>query len=166
MPNTAEAVSVCEPFELVGDDQAEAAETIPPWTEEEVVHLHWRLLSDIKTLDRPGRSLEDKIDILRWVFADGPLEARPFSFVSCIRVVGCSPLSPLEYMGRIDAEEVRAWIQRRLRRWFDDAFSSYPAWVREAILQNPQWVARSLDKNPQWLNQQICSRQQDGDLFA
>ncbi|MQA40638.1 hypothetical protein [Rugamonas aquatica] len=166
MPKNPETASGCEPFELVGDDQAEAAETIPPWTEEEVVHLHWRLLSEVKALDRPGRSLEDKIDILRWVFADGALEARPFSFVSCIRVVGSSPLSPLEYMGRVDADEVRCWIQQRLRRWFDEAFSVYPSWVREAIVLNPQWVARSLDKNPQWLNQQISSRQQHGDLFA
>ena len=43
----------------------------------------------------PATPLEEKFDTLRWVFSEREKDGLPFSFVSCLRVVGCSPLSPI-----------------------------------------------------------------------
>jgi hypothetical protein len=77
------------------------------------VLLHWRLLKEIGRLADPETPLEEKFDTLRWVFTERDKDRRPFSFVSCLRVVGCSPLSPLPYCGLVDAEEVRDVIRSR-----------------------------------------------------
>jgi hypothetical protein len=77
--------------------------------------LHWRLLQEIRHLADPATPLEEKLDTLRWVFTEREKDGLPFSFVNCLRVVGCSPLSPIPYCGLVDAEEVRDRIRNGLK---------------------------------------------------
>lgn len=147
--------------DLLADDAAPV-----DWSEEDVVFLHWRLLQEISRLAEPGTPLEEKFDTLRWIFTEREKDERPFSFVNCLRVVGCSPLSPIAYCGRMDAEELRDQIRRRANAWIGETVNRYPDWVREAIATNPAWVEASLAKNPQWINEQIKRMEVHGDLFA
>lgn len=136
------------------------------WSEEDLVFLHWRLLQEVGQLADPAAPLEEKLDTLRWVFTERDKDGQPFSFASCLRVVGCSPLSPIAYCGRIDADEVRESIRHHLKAWFDATLERYPAWVRDAVLHHPEWVEARLTKNPQWINEQIKRTSALGDLFA
>jgi hypothetical protein len=86
--------------------------------------------------------------------------------VNCLRVVGCSPLSPIAYCGLVDAQEIREHIRNRVKGWLGETLNRYPTWVREAIATNPAWVEARLAKNPQWINEQLKRMSQDGDLFA
>jgi hypothetical protein len=140
----------------------------PPveWSEEDVVLLHWRLLLEVRRLSDPAAPLEEKYDTLRWIFTERAKDARPFSFVNCLRVVGCSPLSPIAYCGRLDAEELRDHVRHNLKAWLGQTLQRYPAWVREAVASNPAWNEANLAKNPQWINEQIKRMSTDGDLFA
>jgi hypothetical protein len=138
----------------------------PDWSEEDIVFLHWRLLQEIKQLSDPATPLEDKFDTLRWVFTEREKEQQPFSFVNCLRVVGCSPLSPIAYCGLLDAQDIRDHIRRSLKSWLAASMARYPPWVREAIASQPQWVEARLAKNPQWINEQLKQMAQEGDLFA
>ena len=45
------------------DDPGDADEA-PEWTEEDVVHLHWRLLLELRRLPDPETPLEAKLDTL------------------------------------------------------------------------------------------------------
>lgn len=137
------------------------------WTEEDVVRLHWHLLERIKLLRDARTPLEEKIEILHWMFTDAERDKKPFSFVNCVRVVAVSPLSPTPcFIGAVDAEEVRDWVRCRLKRWLIDSLENYPMWVRNAIVEQPGWIARQLERNPQWLNEQIRRNRVEGDLFA
>ena len=136
------------------------------WSEEDIVFLHWRLLQEVSQLADPATPLEEKFDTLHWVFAEREKDGMPFSFVSCLRVVGCSPLSPIAYCGRVDAEEVRDRIRHSLKAWLKVSLERYPAWVRNAIVHNPEWVEARLARNPQWINEQIKQRSVQGDMFA
>ncbi|MCU7370016.1 hypothetical protein PEC18_03810 [Paucibacter sp. O1-1] len=136
------------------------------WSEEDVVLLHWRLLKEIGRLADPETPLEEKFDTLRWVFTEREKDRRPFSFVSCLRVVGCSPLSPLPYCGLVDAEEVRDSIRCAVRSWMQQTLTRYPGWVREAIVDHPDWVEARLARNPQWINEEVRRVALEGDLFA
>lgn len=136
------------------------------WSEEDVVLLHWRLLKEIGRLADPETPLEEKFDTLRWVFTERDKDLRPFSFVSCLRVVGCSPLSPLPYCGLVDAEEVRDFIRLAIPQWLRQTLLRYPAWVREAIVDHPDWVEARLARNPQWINEEVRRVAVEGDLFA
>lgn len=136
------------------------------WSEEDVVLLHWRLLKEIGRLADPETPLEEKFDTLRWVFTERHKDLRPFSFVSCLRVVGCSPLSPLPYCGLVDAEEVRDFIRLAIPQWLRQTLLRYPAWVREAIVDHPDWVEARLARNPQWINEEVRRVALEGDLFA
>ena len=136
------------------------------WSEEDIVFLHWRLLQEVSHLADPTTPLEEKFDTLRWVFSEREKDGMPFSFVSCLRVVGCSPLSPIAYCGRVDAEEVRDCIRHGLKAWLDVSLERYPDWVRDAVVHNPAWVEARLAKNPQWINEQIKRMAAQGDLFA
>lgn len=156
-----------------GDDADASAEREPleapelvEWSEHDVVLLHWRLLQEIEALADPETPLETKFDTLRWVFTEREKDARPFSFVNCLRVVGCSPLSPIPYCGLIDAEEVRDRIRHGARAWLAATLERYPSWVREAVTRNPEWVEAQLSRNPQWLNEQVRAVARQGDLFA
>ena len=136
------------------------------WSEEDVVLLHWRLLKEIGRLADPETPLEEKFDTLRWVFTERDKDLRPFSFVSCLRVVGCSPLSPLPYCGLVDVEEVRDFIRHAVPLWLHQTLKRYPAWVREAIVDHPDWVEERLARNPQWINEEVRRFASEGDLFA
>lgn len=136
------------------------------WSEEDVVLLHWRLLKEIGRLADPETPLEEKFDTLRWVFTEREKDRKPFSFVSCLRVVGCSPLSPLPYCGLVDVEEVRDFIRCAVRQWLQQTLTRYPTWVREAIVDHPDWVEARLARNPQWINEEVRRVALEGDLFA
>jgi hypothetical protein len=136
------------------------------WSEEEVVLLHWRLLQELGHLRDAETPLEEKFDTLRWVFTEREKERVPFSFVNCLRVVGCSPLSPIEFCGLTDADEIRTHILRRVRSWLRVTLQRYPSWVREVVTTNPAWVERQLEANPQWINEQLKRMDREGDLFG
>lgn len=140
-------------------------ESYVEWDEEDIVFLHWRLLKDVRDLSDPETPLDAKFDTLRWIFTEREKESQPFSFVNCLKVVGCSPLSPLPYVGLVDAEKIRDAIRVQVRTWINATLQRYPAWVRDAVLHHPDWVDRQLAKNPQWLNEQIKKRSVQGDLF-
>ena len=75
-------------------------DTVVEWSEEDIVFLHWRLLRQLSGLSDPETPLEEKLNVLRWVFSEHDKESRPFSFANCLRVVGCSPLSPAPHLDR------------------------------------------------------------------
>lgn len=156
------ALSEQAPIAAVLDDEASPIE----WSEEDIVFLHWRLLQEISHLADPDKPLEEKFDTLRWIFTEREKDARPFSFVSCLRVVGCSPLSPITYCGLVDAQEVRDRIQNSVKAWLSATLERYPVWVREAVVRNPEWVEARLLKNPQWINEQLKQLSLQDDLFA
>lgn len=141
-------------------------DTVIEWSEEDVVFLHWRLLKEVGDLRDPETPLEEKLDTLRWIFTERDKEDRPFSFVNCLKVVGCSPLSPTSYFGLVDAEEIRDRIRCQVKAWLNATLARYPCWVRDAVLTNPEWVESRLAKNPQWINEQIKKHSVEGDLFA
>jgi hypothetical protein len=136
------------------------------WSEDDIVLLHWRLLQEIRHLADPATPLEEKLDTLRWVFTEREKDGLPFSFVNCLRVVGCSPLSPIAYCGMVDAEEVRDRIRHGLQAWLNATLARYPDWVREAVATHPEWVEARLTRNPQWINEQLKQMSAQGDLFA
>jgi hypothetical protein len=150
------------------DEDAPASEevTVTEWSEHEIVLLHWRLLQDIEALADPEAPLETKFETLRWVFTEREKDTRPFSFVNCLHVIGCSPLSPIAFCGRVDAEEVRDFIRHSVRAWLGATLARYPRWVHDAVVRNPEWVDAQLSRNPQWLNEQMRAMAQQGDLFA
>ena len=74
------------------------------WSEQDIVLPHCRLLQEVRRLADPETPLEEKFDTLRRIFTERDKDARPFSFVACLRVVGCSPLSPVANCGSVDAE--------------------------------------------------------------
>lgn len=141
-------------------------DAIVEWDEKDIVLLHWRLLKEVADLRNPETPLEDKLDTLRWIFTEREKESRPFSFVNCLKVVGCSPLSPIPYFGLVDAEEIRDAIRNQVKRWLSATLDRYPCWVRDAVLGNPEWVENQLTKNPQWINEQVRKRAAQADLFA
>lgn len=136
------------------------------WSEEDVVFLHWRLLQEVNRLADPATPLEEKFDTLRWVFTERAKDGLPFSFASCLRVVGCSPLSPIAYCGMVDVEDIRDRIRSGLRAWLPATLLRYPDWVREAVASNPEWIEARLERNPQWINEQLKRIADEGDLFA
>jgi hypothetical protein len=138
---------------------SQSAEAHAVWSEADVVMLHWGLLEDLRKLQDPETPLDEKIETLNWVFTDSDKDTCPFSFVSCLKVVGCSPLSPVDgYFGLVDHEAVRDWIAANVSRWMRATIERYPAWVRELIRSDPQHVAHELLRNPQWLNEEVKRR--------
>lgn len=149
------------------DASADDDDTTPvEWSEQDLVLLHWRLLQEVERLTDPETPLQDTLDTLRWVFTERDKDDQPFSFVSCLRVLGCSPLSPLPYCGAVDADEVRELIRATTRPWLRQTLLRYPPWVREAVREHPEWVAMRLERNPQWLNEEVRRVAAEGDLFA
>jgi len=144
----------------------EYLEEAPEWTEEDVVQLHWRLLLELRRLPDPETPLEEKLDTLAWALTDPMLDGRPFSFASCLRVVGTSPLSPTAYFGAVQVEDVREWLRSNARKWLRATLARYPVWVQVLVREQPDWVAKQLSKNPQWLNEQIKAIEDAPDLFA
>ena len=144
---------------------APASQEVVNWTEEEIVYLHWRLLQELGHLGDPATPLEEKLDTLRWIFTEQEKDGRPFSFSNCLRVVGCSPLSPIDYCGSVDADLVRQHVHRKVKPWLQASLQRYPQWVRHAVAENPAWVERQLALNPQWINEQLKHMESVGDLF-
>ena len=149
------------------DDPGDADDA-PEWTEEDIVHLHWRLLLELRRLADPDTPLEEKLDTLAWALTDSNLDGRPFSFASCLRVVGTSPMSPTPYFGLIQVDEIRDWLRTNARKWIRATIARYPEWVQVLIREQPDWVARQLARNPQWVNEQIKAREAtpQADLFG
>lgn len=141
-------------------------ETLVEWSEEDIVLLHWRLLKEVADLQDPETPLEEKLDTLRWIFTERENDSRPFSFANCLRVVGCSPLSPTPHFGFVEPDAIREAISRQIKRWLNATLERYPSWVREAVLRNPEWVESRLEKNPQWINEQVKKHAAQGDLFT
>lgn len=139
--------------QMLAEDQA------PEWSEAAVVQLHWVLLSELKKLADPETPLEDKIDTLDWALTSPAHDDQPFSFASCLRVVGTSPLSPTAYFGLLDVDEVRSWILVNARRWLRETISRYPRWAQDLFFSDPHFAAAQLSANPQWFNEQIRLRQ-------
>ena len=158
--------SVTVPDDAAVDPQLDDDASPVEWSEEDVVFLHWRLLQEVSHLADPDTPLEEKFDTLRWVFTEREKDGRPFSFVSCLRVVGCSPMSPIAYCGLVDAEELRDHIRNSVKACLGQTLQRYPDWVREAIAINPAWIEARLAKNPQWINEQLKRMSTEGDLFA
>lgn len=150
----------------IGAPGSTREEWVEEWSEDDIVLLHWRLLQEIRHLADPATPLEEKLDTLRWVFTEREKDGLPFSFVNCLRVVGCSPLSPIPYCGLVDAEEVRERIRHGLQAWLHATLARYPDWVREAVATHPEWVEARLTRNPQWINEQLKQMSVQGDLFA
>ena len=150
------------------DDPVDADDGPPEWTEEDVVHLHWRLLLELRRLPDPETPLEEKLDTLAWALTDPTLDGRPFSFASCLRVVGTSPMSPTPYFGLMEVDDIRDWLRANARKWIRASLARYPAWVQVLIRQQPDWVARQLARNPQWVNEQIKAHEAtlQADLFG
>ncbi len=122
---------------------------------EEIVRLHCLLLCRIKLLKEPKAPLEEKFELVRWIFTDPERDKRPFSFVNCVHVVASSPFSRLPYIGPVDPEEIRNWIAANLKRWFLDGLDRFPKFVQEIVVTRPEWVSEQLYREPQWLNRQI-----------
>jgi hypothetical protein len=148
------------PDRIAGDDTEACG-----WSERDIVLLHWRLLQEVEALADPQTPLEAKFDTLRWVFTEREKDSLPFSFVNCLKVVGCSPLSPIAYCGRVDAEEVRDCIRSGVRGWLTATLARYPQWVRDAATRTPEWFEAQLMRNPQWLNEQVKANTSQGELF-
>lgn len=130
-------------------------DTVPEWTEQAVVELHWVLLRQLENLSDPETPLEEKLDTLAWALTDPRHDDRPFSFANCLRVVGTSPLSPTAYFGVVRIDEIRQWLRTNSRRWIRETLARYPEWVQRLILDRPDVAAKQLSANPQWINEQI-----------
>jgi hypothetical protein len=143
-------------------------ETVPEWSEQAVVELHWVLLRQLDRLPDPETPLEEKLDTLSWALTDPRLDERPFSFANCVRVVGTSPLSPTPYFGLVQIDEIRRWLRINARKWILATIERYPIWVQRLIREQPDLTARELSVNPQWINQQIKSHQDQAqaDMFV
>lgn len=149
--------------------QTLAADQASEWSEAAIVQLHWVLLSELKKLADPETPLEDKIDTLDWALTSPDHDEKPFSFASCVRVVGTSPLSPTAYFGLVDVDEVRAWILVNARRWLRETLERYPRWAQDLFFSDPHFAAAQLSANPQWFNEQIRRHGESGsqpDLFG
>jgi len=153
--------ATASPFDTL-DDPADGEE----WTQEDLVFVHWRMLQQVEGLCDPKCPLDEKLDTLRWIFTEPDKDELPFSFATCVRIVACSPLSPIPYCGQVDVEEMRDRIRANLKRWLDQSLDRYPEWVRQALLSRPDWVIPQLSRHPQWINEQLKRIKDEGDLFA
>ena len=132
------------------------------WSPETIVRLHFLLLDDCEKLADPDTPLEDKLEILEWIYADPAQDQQPFSFVNCMRLLGrsCRP-------GEVedDPRQIRLHLRERLRQCVYDTLARYPAWVREAFDRNPEAVAGLLHQHPQRLNETVKRVAAQGDLL-
>lgn len=149
-------------FDPFAADDGDAGE----WTQEDIVYVHWRMLEEIADLADPRQPLDEKFDTIQWIFSDPDKDDLPFSFANCVRVVGCSPLSPIPYCGFVDVEAVRDHLRFKLKQWLNTSLERYPEWVRLAVMKKPEWIRERLARNPQWINEQLKRIKDEGDLFA
>ena len=137
----------------------------PPicWSVDGIVKLHMVLLDELERLADPDTPLEEKLDLLQWVYTDPQRDDRPFSFANCIKLCGQS-INP-DY-GLMSAEDVRVELSRYVPRWLHESLRLYPEWLQHAIRSNPEWVWARLEENPQFINQQAKRAAKQGDLFS
>lgn len=164
IPGSAEAVHTLQLAQLPPQTQDALKQLIPiegapDWSEAAVVQLHWVLLHELKKLTDPETPLEEKIETLDWALASPANDHIPFSFASCVRVVGTSPLSPTAYFGLVDVDELRHWLLVNARRWLRESVARYPQWAQDLFYSDPHFAAAQLTANPQWLNEQIRRRE-------
>jgi hypothetical protein len=126
------------------------------WSAEEIVGLHFILLDDLRRLAEPETPLEERFELIEWVFTERELDERPFSFRRCVRL----------FMRTCDADAVRDGLRRLVLAWLREAVSRLPAWLGERILREPQWAASELHRNPQWLNEELLRHAREPDLFG
>ena len=164
IPGSAESVHTLQRHQLPPQAQDAVKKMLaevqaPEWSEAAIVQLHWVLLSELKKLADPETPLEEKIDTLDWALTSPANDQAPFSFASCVRVVGTSPLSPTAYFGLVDVDELRSWIFVNARRWLRETIARYPRWAQDLFFSDPHFAAEQLSANPQWFNEQIRRRE-------
>ena len=126
------------------------------WSTEEIVRLHFVLLDDLRRLAEAETPLEERFELLEWVFTERERELAPFSFGTCVRVV----------FRTCDPDDVREELRRLTLDWLRDAVTRFPAWLGERILRDPQWAADELHRNPQWINEALARQAREPDLFC
>ena len=133
------------------------------WTDDAIVRLHFILLDDCEKLADSETPLEEKLDILRWIYTDPQKDGAPFSFATCLKLFG-RPSDPTQ--GTLDPREIREGFRHSLLGWIQESLDRYPTWVREAFYSNPDHMSALLEKNPQYINEEVRKRSAQGDLFA
>ncbi|MBL0090836.1 MAG: hypothetical protein IPP50_00005 [Piscinibacter sp.] len=117
IPGRADAVHTLQlhqlPLQTEGASRSVDRDRGTPRVEAAVVQLHWVLLQELRKLTDPETPLEEKIETLDWALTSPSNDHLPFSFASCVRVVGTSPMSPTAYFGRVDVDELRQWLLRQ-----------------------------------------------------
>lgn len=139
-----------------------AGPTEEVWTGPEVDLLHFILLDSCALLADPQAPLEDKLDVLRWIYTEPDKDDRPFSFAHCLQFFGRAT-NPSQ--GTLDVDEVRAALWPQIKDWLRQTLERYPTWVRDAFWTNPVYVAELLEKNPQRLNEAARAGVVQPDLF-
>lgn len=126
------------------------------WSTEEIVALHFILLDDLRRLAEPETPLEERFELLEWVFTDRARETAPFSFGMCVRL----------FLRTCDPDGVREALRPLSCGWLREAVARLPAWLGERILRDPEWAARELHRDPQWLNEALLRHAREPDLFG
>ena len=126
------------------------------WSADEIVRLHFVLLDDLRRLADPETPLEERFELIEWVFTERERELEPFSFGACVRMV----------FRTCDPDDVREELRRLALAWLRDAVARFPAWLGEQILRDPQWAAAELHRNPQWINEELLRQARERDLFG
>ena len=134
----------------------EAAPAGAAWSTEEIVGLHFILLDDLRRLADPATPLEERFELLEWVFTDRAREGQPFSFGMCVRLYGRT----------CDPDGMREALRPLSVAWLQEAVAKLPMWLGEQILREPQWAAAELHRNPQWLNEALLRHAREPDLFG
>ena len=138
-------------------------ETPIEWTDDTIVRLHFMLLDDCEKLADPQTPLEEKLEVLRWIYTDPQKDDAPFSFANCLKLFG-RPTDQTQ--GSLGPKEVREGLRGHLSGWIRESLERYPAWVREAFHSNPDHVSELLARNAQRINEEVRRRSAQGDLFA
>jgi hypothetical protein len=133
------------------------------WSVDAIVQLHMVLLDELSRLADPATPLEEKLDMLQWVYTDPELEDKPFSFSNCIKLCGRS-INP--HYGLMSTEDVRVELGRYVPRWLNESLRRYPEWLQQAVRSNPEWVWARLEEDPQYINRQAGRVAKQGDLFS
>ena len=126
------------------------------WSTEEIVRLHFVLLDDLRRLAEPETPLEERFELIEWVFTEGERELAPFSFGTCVRVV----------FRTCDPDDVREALRRLTLAWLRDAVSRFPGWLGEQVLRDLPWAAAELHSNSQWINEELLRQTREPDLFG
>ena len=132
------------------------------WSTTAIVQLHMILLDQLAHLADPAAPLEEKLELLQWVYTDRNLDQKPFSFANCIKLCGRS-INP--HCGLMSADEVRDELAHYIPRWLNESLALYPVWVQQAVRSNPAYVSRKLSADPQFINREARRKLKSGDLF-